>query len=281
MTVEADQRDRLAVERFPVLGMVAEDADDQRHGPLGLTEVKQVVDQLQQPARPLGGRGLALPEQKRLLRLALFQEQVDEMVARVARGHLHELPLEPEGRREVAFLLGQRRELLQECQIARLVGEKAFQFPARRAKVARDFVGLGDAEREGAIELRDPLLVASEPFQTFEKAVELVGVDVELGLRADLGAFARGVVRLVEGPPVQLDGLVGSPRLGERAGQIDQWRGLIGSDPDGAPKNLDPLRARVELDAEVREEPVLLDVAGRGGEEVSTGLESGVSVVQL
>ena len=140
-----EQGNAFAVNGLPVLRAVAKDANDERKSPLDLTEIKQVIGQLQEPARALRGGGLAMPDQARLVDFAELQQQRYQPVLGTSGCNLGQLLLKSQGRRQVPFLLGQRAvSCCQERDVARLVGEEAF---AARAARCRDRPQLGGPRR--------------------------------------------------------------------------------------------------------------------------------------
>ncbi len=70
--------------------------------------------------------------------------------ALVAGGQLVELLLIPGGALEVAFFLGQLRELLEQLGVAGVGGQQPLELGAGAAEIARGGVGLGHADRDVA-----------------------------------------------------------------------------------------------------------------------------------
>ena len=96
-----------------------------------------------------------------------------------ARRNLGQLPLEAQRGSQVPFLLRQRRELLQERDIRRALGEQPLQLAPGGAEIAGGLVGLGNTEGEHPPIFRNTVPVAPEALQPLEQAVELVGRQVE------------------------------------------------------------------------------------------------------
>ncbi len=113
-----------------------------------------------------------------------------------------------------------------------------------------------------------------------QQAIELVALEVQLGHPADHAELGVEVLGLVEGPPVHLDRLLGPVHPGEVLGEREDDLGVVGIDPHGASQGVEPLVGPAELEAELREELVVLGVAGCRGEQVAAGLDGRVDPAQ-
>ena len=101
--------------------------------------------------------------------------------ALVAGGQLDELLLVLGGGLEVALLLGELGELLEELGVAGVGREQPLELGAGRAEVARGRVRLRQADRHLALLLAALRLGSRSALEPGQQAVELVALEVQLG----------------------------------------------------------------------------------------------------